>query len=373
MAQRARLWLATSGSNPMAQLPNRANARINRGLIGPLNNHCTNGKKGEGPVKPNFVTNLRDFWTNDSGLTSFETTFNVTGPNIVLEMNYIYEGEPVFSITHGGEPVQVVAEERHEAAGLGCLVAIASGLTTEVASLVIEATGGTFGGIAGRVRTLDYAPSVAWTSGINGRGSATYTLEGEVAGDLIGISAWDAGYKDSGKFAELGMVSRVEIISGAEQIPYTTTAIGEFWEELAPGVYHIDTAPDRPRPQPLFSFVFDKEYPSPLYWDFAASTNASITFTGVGNSTTNNNWVSGSVSAPVIGANVTQNQHLYNSTYSGATLSAYGDTTVGSFKFYSNPLVRFSGIYTGQGVSMTTYRNNGGGNWAALAVCLVPA
>lgn len=323
---------------------------------------------GDGPTPSVYVPNLQDFWTNEKDLSEYVTRFNVTGPNVVLEMSFLFDGSPFFTITHGADTLQIAQVHLDSVNGIGCLVAIAAGVVSEVATLRVSATGGTFGGLLGRVRELSYRPAVAWSESLAGSDQQYHTFEGDTPGELVAMSIWKGGYRDSGKFTPTTLIENNWILDG-DPIPYSTSPVEAPWEEIDPGIYQINTE-YRPRPSKLFDITFAQPVPSPIYWDFGVTTDpGSVTYTGVGNVTTNNNWVDNNV----IGGNVTQMQERYNQTYTGARIEGYGNTRIGSIRLYSNPTPYGCSIYRQADQHRTEYRNFYGRPWVALVVCLVEA
>lgn len=322
---------------------------------------------GDGPVNP-FVPHLQDFWSNDDGMTEFTTQFNITGPNIVLEMFFLYEGDPFFTITHGADTLTIAKSAFNSEKQMGTLIATSASVKAEISTLTVSATGGTFGGIFGRIRELDYPPKVVWTDSVVGNDTLVHDLVSPEEGELVGTAMWTAAYTDSGRFSNLDIKARTDILYGTE-IAYTTSPVQEPWVESSPGVYDIDT-PNRPNPRTLFDFTFNEDAPSPIYWDFAATTNpGSVTYTGIGNTTRNNNWTSGQL----IGANVTQEQSRYNQFYTGATVNGYGNTRVGNFKFYHSVTPYHCAIQRSAGLTETTFRCSYRTPWVALVACLKDA
>lgn len=323
---------------------------------------------GDGPTPNVYVPNLQDFWTNENELDEYVTRFNVTGPNVVLEMSFLFDGDPFFTITHGADTLQIAKVHLDAVNGIGCLVAIAEGVASEVATLRVSATGGTFGGLLGRVRELSYRPAVAWSDSLGGTDQQYHAFEGDTPGELVAMSIWKGGYRDSGKFTPTTLIENNWILDG-EPVPYTTSPVEEPWTEVDPGIYQINTE-YRPRPSKLFDITFDAPVPAPLYWDFGVTTDpGSVTYSGIGNTTQNNNWVD----SGVIGGNVTQMQERYNQTYTGAKIEGYGNTRIGSIRFYSNPTPYGCSIYRQADQQKTEYRNFYGRPWVALVVCLVEA
>lgn len=324
---------------------------------------------GDGPSDP-FITNLLDFWTNDQHLSEYTTQFNVTGPNLVLEMFFLYDEErPFFTINHGGDTFEVVQSTFNPETKMGCLIATCVSARAEISSLHVTATGGTFGGIFGRIRELDYPPKVVWSDSRYGRDSSYHNLVCPEVGELVGACMWMGGYRDSGKFYELTMQARSDILDGVE-ISYTTTPMDTaWWTQVADGVYEVDS--QRPSvPRVLFEFVFDEHAPSPIYWDFGiTATPGYVTFSGIGNAVQNNNWVDGEV----YGANITQEQGRYNQYYTGARFSGWGKARVGNFKFYHSVTPYHCAIHRSRGVSETRFRNSYPNPWVALIACLKDA
>jgi hypothetical protein len=328
----------------------------------------TNMPSGDGPTPNVYIPNLQDFWTNEKGLSQYVTRFNVTGPNLVLEMSFLFDGGPFFTITHGSDTLQIAKVHLDSVNGIGCLVAIASGVTSEVSTLLVSAVGGTFGGLFGRVRELSYKPAVAWSDSLGGTDQQYHTFDGDIPGELVAMSIWKGGYRDSGRFSPTTLIENNWILDG-DPVSYTTSPVEAPWVEVDSGIYQINTE-YRPRPSKLFDITFDEPVPAPLYWDFGVTTDpGSVTYSGIGDVTQNNNWVS----SGVIGGNVTQMQERYNQVYTGAKIEGYGNTRIGSIQFYANPIPYGCSIHRQADQQKTEYRNFYGRPWVALVVCLVEA
>lgn len=320
---------------------------------------------GPTPAPSDYETNLLDFWTNEKDLTEYTTRFNSHGPNVVLEMCFIFTGEPVFQFMHGSDSVEVIAMRLDQDTGMGCLVAVGEGVVTEIAPLTVSCTGGTFGGVFGRVRELAYSPELVWSTSLTGRDLNYHDYDTDGFGETIGVSMWERGYSDSGQFTGINRQARAWIIDGSP-ITYTTSEVQSPWVEVDPGVYQLETE-NRPHMSPLFEFTFESPVPAPLYWDFAATANpGGMTFSGMTTETQVNNWTSG----VVIGANITQAQNYYGQQFTGAKISGYGSCLVGSFRFYSDPTPYGCSIHRGPSANLLRYRNTSRNQWVALIACI---
>lgn len=66
-------------------------------------------------------------------------------------------------------------------------------------------------------------------------------------------------------------------------------------------------------------------------------------------------------------------QERYNTIYYGAQIQGYGNSRIGTIRFYSNPTVYGCSIYRQADIQNIEYRNFYGRPWVALVVCLVEA
>lgn len=144
------------------------------------------------PVPP--VPGPLDFTTDDVGLTSLTREFELALPQAAVGMGFFYTGTPIFTIAHGGEVLQTYARLNGasgiEDVGIGALVAVGRNLTVETANLVISCTGGTFGGVVGRINEIAYDFEDNWNDSAGGTSSSSPRLSGG-SGELfaVGITA----------------------------------------------------------------------------------------------------------------------------------------------------------------------------------------
>lgn len=122
--------------------------------------------------------------------------FQLESPSVVLGLIGNYDGDPVISITHGGEPLTIIRTEK--STRILSLIAVGTGLTVEMADLKIVTTGGNLGGGAFRINEMtDILPALSgWQDGGTGNSAQTptYTMSG-TAGGLVKI-AYVNGYND---------------------------------------------------------------------------------------------------------------------------------------------------------------------------------
>lgn len=112
----------------------------------------------DAPVPP--APGPLDFHTDNTGLTSFTQQFGLALPQAAVGMSFFYTGTPIFNITYGGQQLQAYAVL--SAQGIGSLIAIGQGLTVGTAPLLITCTGGTFGGLFGRINEINYTYAFNW-------------------------------------------------------------------------------------------------------------------------------------------------------------------------------------------------------------------
>lgn len=115
-----------------------------------------------GPL--DFVLSGNDVFTN------FSQVFDLAAPDAVLYFACNYSGDPEISISHGGQELTIVRQEREPGKGLLSLVAAGRGLTVEAAPMAISATGGQLNGGAGRIVEMSgIQPGLSgWTAGAHG-------------------------------------------------------------------------------------------------------------------------------------------------------------------------------------------------------------
>ena len=93
-----------------------------------------------------------DLEITDMSYTTLSHDFDLASPSAVFAYVVRYEGDPVVSVTHGGEPLTIVHDSR--LGGVMVLVAYGNGLSVESAPLTITATGGTLG--VGALRVSEF-------------------------------------------------------------------------------------------------------------------------------------------------------------------------------------------------------------------------
>lgn len=178
----------------MALLPNRANGRILFDRIGPFFGGF--GRGGGRPIPPTPpIGPFEAVGRVDGYFTNFSKDFTLTSDCAVVGLCCYYTGDPVITITHGGEPLEIRHQERN--GGWLSLIAKGSGLTLESAPLEIAAIGGELDGGAMRIHIVDptEASGNGWTYGTQGFGSVitpaiqTGTVGGIVKGALVTAGA----------------------------------------------------------------------------------------------------------------------------------------------------------------------------------------
>lgn len=149
-----------------------------------------------------------------SSFTNFSRPFTLAHPDAIFYLACHYRGDPVISIAHGGEPLEIIQQEREDPSGTMSLVAIGRGLTVEEANLTITATGGELDGGACRINEMINMqdPAVGWCYGDHGQGKpigfnlsgtnggiikASYTRRFVDVGVSIGIGGMETLFKGS--------------------------------------------------------------------------------------------------------------------------------------------------------------------------------
>lgn len=104
--------------------------------------------------------------TELNAFTNFSRPYGLAAPSAVVGFSCYYEGDPVISMAHGGEPLTIIRQER--IAGILTLIAAGTGLTVEVANLTINATGGNLHGGALRINEMiNVQPALSgWNDGV---------------------------------------------------------------------------------------------------------------------------------------------------------------------------------------------------------------
>lgn len=117
--------------------------------------------------------------------TDFTREFGLASETAVMGFVCDYTGNPVITITHGGEPLTILRQERFN--GILALIAAGTGLTVEVAELNISASGGELNGGAFRINEVDEVGPISfgWTGG-QGMAAKEVTT-GAIAGAQGGV------------------------------------------------------------------------------------------------------------------------------------------------------------------------------------------
>lgn len=123
--------------------------------------------EGYNPTPPGPMGPL-DFVASElNAFTNFSRTYDLAADSAVLGFACYYEGDPVISIAHGGEPLTILHQER--GVKILSLIAVGTGLTVESAELTITATGGSLHGGALRINEMvNVQPEISgWDGGVN--------------------------------------------------------------------------------------------------------------------------------------------------------------------------------------------------------------
>lgn len=121
---------------------------------------------GYSPTPPGPMGPL-DFVASElNSFTNFSRAYDLAAPSAVLGFACYYEGDPVISIAHGGEPLTIIHQER--GVKILSLIAAGTGLTVESANLTITATGGSLHGGALRINEMvNVQPALSgWNDGV---------------------------------------------------------------------------------------------------------------------------------------------------------------------------------------------------------------
>lgn len=127
-----------------------------------------------------------DFSTDNRGLTTFTQSFPLAYPQAAVGIGFQYTGTPVFTVTYAGTSLTVYPI-LNPTEGVGSLIAVGKALTVGTGNLVITCTGGTFGGLFGRINEVNYDYDVQWNSNAQGTAASSPTLTAP-SGELLAVS-----------------------------------------------------------------------------------------------------------------------------------------------------------------------------------------
>lgn len=143
-----------------------------------------------GPLGPlDYANSAMDTFTN------FSRTYDLAADSAILGLVCHYDGDPVITIEHGGEPLTIVRIDKAD--GMLSLIAAGTGLTVESAQLTVTATGGGLHGGAIRINeVVNVQPAISgWVEGgtIKGR---TLTLPASTGtdGGVIKVALGSSAY-----------------------------------------------------------------------------------------------------------------------------------------------------------------------------------
>lgn len=123
------------------------------------------------------------------GFNNFSRNFGLASDCAVVGLACSYDGNPVISIEHGGEPLTIVAESRYE--GVLGLIAVGRGLSVEESALTVTVTGGNCNQGALRINEMQNvtASLSGWTAETTGAGSpiSPVTMTGTSGGQVKGV------------------------------------------------------------------------------------------------------------------------------------------------------------------------------------------
>lgn len=106
----------------------------------------------EGGIPPLVPGPLEVVERFPGSFTNFKRPFGLASDAAVVGFACVYTGNPVITITHGGEPLTIVAQTRVN--NTLTLLAVGTDLTMEVADLEIAVTGGTLNGGVLRINEM---------------------------------------------------------------------------------------------------------------------------------------------------------------------------------------------------------------------------
>lgn len=162
---------------------------------------------GYAPNPPGPMSPLDYVSADLNSFTNFSRAYDLASTDAVLGLCCYYEGDPVISVSHGGEPLTIIHQER--TAHLLSLIAAGTGLTIESADLTITATGGELHGGAVRINEMiNVLPALSgWNDGVAlvGRNASVPAVTGSQGG--LSKIAVASTYNSASRFLD---------ISGAE-------------------------------------------------------------------------------------------------------------------------------------------------------------
>lgn len=313
------------------------------------------------PIPP--VPGPSVFWTNDDDLDEFETAFDVAASNVIVEMAFHYEGDPEFTITHEGEPIDIVAISLNDAAKIGCLIAIGSHLTVETGSIKIVSTGGTFGGVFGRANELEYEPTVLWSDHKEGTAPLA-VLGGSATGDVIAVGIAETNTANGVIFTNLDRLAYARPLTG-DEIPTTPPAsVSGGWTDNGDGSYTHTGGGDYEK---AGSWVFGAPVTGPIWIDVGVDIGVSSRY---------RQYIEGDsekYAASIVQGN---NQNFTNQIgsaseeYTHGDIGAIGDVTAYRIRWLKDPKVAGSSIYRRVGEHNAFLNNFSSSESAVCAVCL---
>lgn len=147
----------------------------------------------QGSTPPTPRTSMDHINPVMGGFTNFSAPFDLDTDAAVVYMACEYRGDPVITITHGGEPIEIAAIEYSPPSQISgrtalSLVAVGRNLTTEVADLVVSATGGELDGGAIRIKSMASIddPAIGWTGTNEGEAPpVSPVIVGATSGGII--------------------------------------------------------------------------------------------------------------------------------------------------------------------------------------------
>lgn len=304
-----------------------------------------------------------DFASSEMGITVFETPFDVAESDIVLGLSFTYTGNPVFTITHEGEPLTATVA-LNSVKNVGSLVAIGTGLTVETGNLRIEVSGGTIGLPFGRVNEIGFTPEVVSTRTVSENLYSTTVNHGGT-GRIYAVATSDWLYYEP-RFSGIARKTwRTDV--GGDEVSCTPPTESLGWENDGGSWSHTVA-------QATTTNVFEVDgSPVPVNGFFKAS---GIDFDNA-DQTRNTRiiWHGPNPNPPYSFGTATGNVFVAKSTQnaptSGFQIQTQGIQNWGEISFHGPNAANLSGgIASGDNVSSFFYSNEANKETAIASICI---
>lgn len=169
------------------------------------------------------------------GFNNFEQEFGLASDAAILGLVCIFDGDPVPTIEHGGEPLTIVKMEKKAGTApygnIMSLLAVGTGLTVEVAPLTITCTGGNMSAGSLRINEMkNVDPALTgWEYSAKGQDSTRpYTVmsgtDGGIAKFALGTTLF-SGYVTT---LEAAKTVWTDSVSAGKTVPTDYTSTGSW-------------------------------------------------------------------------------------------------------------------------------------------------